>query len=137
MFPLRGVYHRDDGSVHPAVSAAMQDIKALMLSKTRDEWLEIIPRDLTVVPMLEYGESLESDYARERGMVWELDHPLEGKVRQLGSPFRLSETPPAMRNFAPVLGASTEEVLQGLGYSHAEISDLERDGVIRIARPRQ
>ena len=40
----------------------------VMLTRTRAEWLDLIPRELTVVPMLEYDESLESDFARERGV---------------------------------------------------------------------
>ncbi len=134
MFPLRGEFQREDGSIHPQVEAAMKDVKEVMLTRTRDEWLALIPRELTVVPMLEYGESLESDYARERGTVWDLDHPLEGKVRQIGSPFRLSETPPVLRNFAPVLGADTRDVLKSIGYTDTEINELEQHGVVRTSR---
>ena len=81
--------------------------------------------------MLEFDEVLEGPYARERGMVLELDHPLEGKVRQLASPFRLSETPPTFRRFAPALGEHSAEVLQNIGYDEAQIADLEKAGVIR------
>jgi crotonobetainyl-CoA:carnitine CoA-transferase CaiB-like acyl-CoA transferase len=102
-----------------------------MLTKTRDEWLAIIPKEISVVPMLEFDEVLEGDYARERGMVLELDHPLEGKVRQLASPFRLSATPPTFRRFAPVLGEHTDEVLRSIGYSESEIGELEKSGVVR------
>src|SRR5581483_11658684 len=87
-----------------------------------------------VVPLLELDEVLESPYAQERGMVLELDHPLEGKVRQLASPFRLSDTPPTFRRFAPLLGEHTVEVLQGLGYSDADIDGLEQRGVVRANR---
>ena len=75
---------------------------------------------------------LEGQYARERGMVLELDHPLEGKVRQLASPFRLSDTPPTFRSFAPLLGQHTVEVLQGLDYGGEDIRNLEENGVVRV-----
>jgi crotonobetainyl-CoA:carnitine CoA-transferase CaiB-like acyl-CoA transferase len=133
MLPLRGELRREDGTTHPTVAAMVADIKEVFLTKTRDEWLATFPRDLTVVPMLEYDESLESGFAKERDIVWELDHPLEGRVRQIGSPFHLSDTPPAFRNFAPVLGANTTEVLDGLGYDASEIARLERDGIVRIS----
>jgi crotonobetainyl-CoA:carnitine CoA-transferase CaiB-like acyl-CoA transferase len=134
MLPLRGEFRREEGSVHPAVAAMMADVKGVFLDRTRDEWLAMFPRDLTVMPMLEYDESLESDFAKERGIVWSMEHPLEGAVRQIGSPFRLSDTPPVFRNFAPLLGQHTVEVLEGLGYAQAEIDRLEHDGVVRISR---
>ena len=87
-----------------------------------------------MVPMLEFDEVLEGPYAKERGMVLELDHPLEGKVRQLSSPFRLSDTPPTFRRFAPVLGEHTDEVLRSIGCSDSEIGALERPALsARIA----
>jgi crotonobetainyl-CoA:carnitine CoA-transferase CaiB-like acyl-CoA transferase len=116
----------------PAGNAEMiRKVKAHMLTKTRDDWLAIIPKEISVVPMLEFDEVLEGPYARERGMVLELDHPLEGRVRQLASPFRLSDTPPTFRRFAPALGEHSVEVLQSIGYSENEISVLEKAGVVR------
>jgi formyl-CoA transferase len=106
-------------------------VRAQMLTRTRDEWLAVIPREISVVPLLEFGEVLEGQYAQERRMLMELDHPLEGKVRQLASPFRLSDTPPTFRRFAPLLGEHTIEVLQDLGYSDSAIEALEQSGVVR------
>ena len=114
----------------------IRKVKAHMLSKTRDEWLAIIPKEISVVPMLEFDEVLEGPYARERGMVLELDHPLEGKVRQLASPFRLSDTPPTFRRFAPALGEHSVEVLQSIGYSEDEIDALEKAGIVRAQNSR-
>jgi crotonobetainyl-CoA:carnitine CoA-transferase CaiB-like acyl-CoA transferase len=109
----------------------IRKVKAHMLTKTRDDWLAIIPKEISVVPMLEFDEVLEGPYAKERGMVLELDHPLEGKVRQLASPFRLSGTPPTFRRFAPALGEHSVEVLQSIGYSDNEIGVLEKAGIVR------
>ena len=114
--------------------AAIRKVREHMLTKTRDEWMAIIPKEIAVVPVLEFDEVLEGQYARERGMVWEIDHPTEGKVRQLASPFHLSGTPTAFRNFAPLLGEHTSEVLHGIGYSDADVERLDADGVVRVNR---
>ncbi len=121
-------------AMDPRIEAAIADVRAVMLTRTRDEWLQVLPPDISVVPLLELDEALEGGYARDRGLVWELDHPLEGRVRQVGSPFRLSETPPVFRNFAPLLGEHTRPVLEELGYSAEQIERLIRSGVVRAAR---
>lgn len=112
--------------------AMIKKVREHMLLKTRDEWMALIPKEIAVVPVLEFDEVMEGPYASERGMVWELDHPAEDGVRQLGSPFHLSDTPPTFRNFAPLLGEHTTDVLAGIGYSDAEVAKLEEDGVVRV-----
>ncbi len=97
-----------------------------MLTRTRDEWLALIPKEISVVAMLEFDEVLEGEYAKERGMVLELNHPLEGTVRQLSSPFRLSETPPTFRHFAPVLGEHTVKSSMALAVATARLANLSR-----------
>jgi len=46
----------------------------------------------------------------------------------------LSDTPPTFRNFAPLLGEHTADVLQGIGYSDQDVAKLEEDGVVRVNR---
>lgn len=111
--------------------AAEKDIRAVMLEKTQAEWMAIFPTDIPVTPMLELDEALEGPYVKERGILWNLDHPTEGRVRQMGSPLRLSDTPPAFRNFAPLLGEHTVPVMRELGYSEEDMKRLEAAGVIK------
>ena len=132
MFPM-SFDQRASGSQDSKIQDAVKDVRELMLTKTRDEWLKIIPLDISVVPILELDEALDGGYAKDRGVVWEMEHPVVGKVRQLGSPFRLSETPPKFRNFAPMLGQNTVEVLHDLGYGDAEIKRLEDEGIVRVS----
>ncbi|MDQ3566481.1 MAG: CoA transferase, partial [Actinomycetota bacterium] len=65
-----------------------------------------------------------------REMMVEMDHPVEGKVKGLGIPVKLSETPGKIRRPAPLLGEHTEETLSGLGYSEEEIADFRERKVI-------
>jgi crotonobetainyl-CoA:carnitine CoA-transferase CaiB-like acyl-CoA transferase len=57
-------------------------------------------------------------------------------MRQLASPFRLSDTPPTFRRFAPALGEHSIEVLKSIGYSENEIGALEKAGVVRTQNSR-
>ena len=133
MFPMP-MDRRAESAGDPELQAVIKDVKEVMLTKTRDEWMEIIPVDISVTPLLELDEALDGGYAVDRGVVWDLEHPVAGRVRQIGSPFRMSETPPTFRNFAPMLGENTLEVLKDLGYGDAEVQRLESEGVIRVSR---
>lgn len=107
-------------------------IRETFLTKTRDEWFQIMKdADTCVSPVLELDEVVNDPQLLSRDMFPELDHPTEGKVRQLGIAIKLSETPAKFRGFAPIIGQHTEEILQGLGYSQQQIEELRKSGAIR------
>jgi crotonobetainyl-CoA:carnitine CoA-transferase CaiB-like acyl-CoA transferase len=54
----------------------------------------------------------------------EVDHPTLGRTRTLGSPIKMSATPPDVRRRAPMLGEHTDEILRAAGYSGDEIAAL-------------
>ena len=66
-------------------------------------------------------------------MVLEVDHPRAGRVKTLGTPIKFSATPGEVTRAAPVLGEHTREVLEGLGYTSAEIDRLQEDGAVLVA----
>ena len=53
-----------------------------------------------------------------------LEHPVEGTIRALGIPVKLSDTPGAIRRPAPLLGQHTEEILREAGFADGEIEAL-------------
>lgn len=116
-------------------STMVEEVMAHFLTKTRDEWLEIlIPAETCVAPIhMTMEEAFQDPQIQAIGMAWNLDHPTEGTVRQLGSPVRFSRTPAHFRNFAPVWGQETRDVLADAGYDAATIDDLEARGIIRTA----
>ena len=64
-------------------------------------------------------------------MIVKSDHTVAGKVKLVGVPVKLSETPGSVREPAPLLGQHTDEVLhEYLGMNGAEISALRHEGVI-------
>ena len=106
-------------------------IKETFLTKTRDEWFQIMKdADTCVSPVLELDEVVKDPQLLSRDMFPEFDHPTAGKVRQLGMPIKLSETPAKFRGFAPLIGQHTEEVLQGLGYTKHQIEEMRKSGAI-------
>lgn len=63
-------------------------------------------------------------------MVEEIDHPTAGRIKMTGIPWKLTETPGAVRLPPPLLGQHIDEILRGLGYSPAEIQTLRNEQVI-------
>jgi crotonobetainyl-CoA:carnitine CoA-transferase CaiB-like acyl-CoA transferase len=62
-------------------------------------------------------------------MTVELDHPTLGRMKALGNPIKMSETPPRVRGRAPLLGEHTHEVLREVGYSDGEIEIIATAGL--------
>lgn len=74
---------------------------------------------------------LESPHFNARGYFSEVDHPVMGKARYPGAPFRLTASPAAPLKPAPMLGEANEEVLCGrLGYTREELGRLRASGAI-------
>jgi len=64
-------------------------------------------------------------------MVVELPHTTEGTIRTLGSPLKLSGTPPTLRHASPTHGEDTADILAAMGLSDKEIARLRKEGAIR------
>jgi crotonobetainyl-CoA:carnitine CoA-transferase CaiB-like acyl-CoA transferase len=64
-------------------------------------------------------------------LVMELDHPRLGKVKQMGFPINLSDTPGQFRTFAPFAGQHGQEILRDLGYGDDAIDQLKKKGAIQ------
>ena len=64
-------------------------------------------------------------------MVAELEHTVAGKIRVLGIPTKLSETPGEVKLPPPILGEHTEEILRDLlGQPPEAVESLREQGVI-------
>ena len=121
-------YHYATGKKYEEVVSA---IRERFLTKTRDEWFEIMKKaDTCVGPVLSQEEVFNDPQILHRNLIMELDHPTQGKVKQLGFPIKLSETPAQFRNFAPLLGQQTDDILKELGYTVAEVKALRKAGAV-------
>ena len=59
---------------------------------------------------------------------------MAGEYTVIPPPARFGRTPSSVRRPAPLAGQHTREVLAELGFTDAEITGLERDGVLRTRR---
>ncbi|MDY6835248.1 MAG: CaiB/BaiF CoA-transferase family protein [Chloroflexota bacterium] len=107
-------------------------ISQTILTKTRDEWMEIMKEaDTCVTPVLELDEVINDPQLLHRNMIIEVEHPKVGKVKQLGHSIKLSDTPAKFKSFAPALGEHTTDILKELGYNTSDIDSLQSEGAIK------
>jgi crotonobetainyl-CoA:carnitine CoA-transferase CaiB-like acyl-CoA transferase len=112
----------------------IETIRQIILTRTRDEWAELLMEAGTqVAPVYTIDEALRDPQVIHRQMVLEVEDPVLGKIKQLGMPIKLSETPGKVRFVAPPPGNNTDETMQRLGYSAGEIEKLIKKGVIQYA----
>jgi formyl-CoA transferase len=106
-------------------------IEAVTATRPRRHWLDLLDaHEIPCGPINDYDEATRDPQVVARGMVVETDHPTLGRIRTLGSPIKLSETPPIVGRPAPLLAQHTTDVLRAAGYSAQEIAALRDAGAI-------
>jgi len=119
------------GSESELQSSCRRELEALFLTRTRDEWWDLLsPANVCVGKVNTIDEIFDDPQLRARGMVTTFDHPEVGAVTQVGIPIRLSDTPGKIRGLAPWKGEHTDEILDRLGYAGDAIASLRADQVI-------
>ena len=106
-------------------------IERILAERNAAEWLDqFAANEIPAGPINFPDETLADPHLQARGMIVELEHPLAGLVRSIGSPLHLSDTPPTYRRYPPRLGEQTGEILQELGYSATDIAEMREKGVV-------
>ena len=76
-------------------------------------------------------EIAESAHTWDRDMLVELEHPVSGPLKLLGSPFKSNRAPGVVSRTAPDIGQDTWAVLSELlGYDEEKLNTLSKNGVI-------
>ena len=100
-------------------------------TKTTDEWMALLNAiDVLATPVQNYRDILNSEQALANGYISEMDHPQIGKVKVVGTPLSLSETPLSTATPPPELGQHSEEVLLEAGFSWQDIAEFRSKEVV-------
>lgn len=142
---LLGVLGREDlqadrrFSDNPARVRNLEALTAQLLpifqTRTVAAWIAAL--EVMGVPcgrILSINEMLADAQTLARGMRVTTKHATLGAVETIGNPVKCSAMGPAEIGGAPVLGQHTIEVLQGAGYSAAQIDALLTSGAAYAAR---
>jgi formyl-CoA transferase/CoA:oxalate CoA-transferase len=106
-------------------------LEQTLASRTAKEWLALLAQaGIPCGPIYAVDEALDDPQIQARRMIVELEHPMVGRVKSLAFPGMLSETPVTYRLPPPQLGQHTDEILEQLGYSSQEITQLHAIGAL-------
>jgi crotonobetainyl-CoA:carnitine CoA-transferase CaiB-like acyl-CoA transferase len=109
--------------------ALVELLEQTFRQQTSAYWVDtLLAAGIPAGPILGYPEAFECEHGRERRMRIEIDHPVEGKVPNIGFAVKLSGTPQQVRRHPPLLGEHTDEVLAELGIGAAERAALAAQG---------
>jgi crotonobetainyl-CoA:carnitine CoA-transferase CaiB-like acyl-CoA transferase len=119
----------NDGAQEEIIAAFREIFK----TRTAAEWLAAFENVDTCVALVnDIAEMIEDPQVRHRGLIAEIEHPTEGRLKQIAPTVKLSATPGAMRLPPPRLGEHTREILKSLDYTDETIESLAREGVIDL-----
>jgi crotonobetainyl-CoA:carnitine CoA-transferase CaiB-like acyl-CoA transferase len=111
--------------------ALVEAMNAVLVTKTRAEWLLVLDAaGVPAGPVNNMEEALSNPQVLARGMVAEVEHPVNGRYKALGCPIHFSKTPAAVQRPAPLLGEHTRLILGDAGYSDAEIDAMVAEATV-------
>lgn len=113
-----------------------EEIELITKTRTTSEWVEICDKaGVPGGPVLTYDEALADPHVLARDMVVELEHPIIGPMRTVGTGARFSGLDYKVQGPAPWLGQHSAEVLAERGLGDDEIARLFDDGVVYDEHP--
>jgi crotonobetainyl-CoA:carnitine CoA-transferase CaiB-like acyl-CoA transferase len=109
--------------------ALIEEIEKSFAARSSEDWAEaLLAAGVPAAPIYDYEQALQSEQASARDMVMEIDHPVEGTIKALGFPVKMSATPQEVRHPPPLLGQHTEAILAELGFDSEKIRVLRGEG---------
>jgi crotonobetainyl-CoA:carnitine CoA-transferase CaiB-like acyl-CoA transferase len=102
-----------------------------MKSRSTNDWIiALSDADIPAGPMNSPEDLFECPHLKAVDMFPEIEHPTEGRIKHIKVPAAFSKTPGGLYHHSEKLGASTNAVLNELGFSNIEITELESLGAI-------
>lgn len=114
----------------------ISELEDTFLKNTAPFWIDaLLANGIPAGPILDYPRAFDSEHGRHRQMKMEIDHPIEGKVPNIGFAVKMLGTPQQVRRHPPLLGEHTREVLHEVGFDESAIAVLDQSGAFAPEAP--
>jgi crotonobetainyl-CoA:carnitine CoA-transferase CaiB-like acyl-CoA transferase len=116
-------------SEQPKLSSSLKEI---FKTRTLSEWISFLnAADVPCGPVNSIEDVFKDEQVLHRKMLIEIEDPVAGRIKQIGIPIKLSETPGSIRGAPPELGQHTEEALTKIaGLTIDEVKRLHKLKII-------
>ncbi|HZF39947.1 MAG TPA: CaiB/BaiF CoA-transferase family protein [Blastocatellia bacterium] len=119
----------NDGAQEEIIAAFREIFK----TRTAAEWLAAFENVDTCVALVnDIAEMIEDPQIKHRELIVEIEHPTEGRLKQIAPAVKLSATPGAIESPPPRLGEHTREILKSLDYADEMIESLASEGIVSL-----
>jgi crotonobetainyl-CoA:carnitine CoA-transferase CaiB-like acyl-CoA transferase len=99
--------------------------------KTTNHWVKVLnARGVPAGDLLSLEAALNSEQAKHRSVIAEVEQPGMGKIKIFNMTAKFSKTPGAIENPPPMLSQHAEGVLDELGYTAEQQSQLKAKKII-------
>ena len=102
------------------------ELDAVLQEQTTEEWMERFAGKVPAAPVYDVAQALDNEFVAEQERLLEFPHE-KGPIRMIASPVRAGDHPTRP---APAMGADTQAVLQGVGYSAEQVAAMKSAGVL-------
>ena len=111
-------------------AALVETLQTIFMTRSFEEWETLlVEAGIPIGAINNISQVIEHPQVAARGAIVNMDHPRAGKVRVVGVPIRLSQTPGSVRTPSPSLGEHTDTVLRDiLGMTPEDIDALRTAG---------
>lgn len=100
-------------------------IEAVTVTRPCGNWLTALDAaGIPCGPINDYAQVFADPQVVAREMAVAVDHPTLGRIRALGTPIKMSETPLEPSRRAPLLGEHTAQVLREQGFTAEDMRPL-------------
>lgn len=111
--------------------ALLPILEELFAAQPADYWLDKLREaGIPSGPINTIAETLNHPQHQARNFIVQMQHSVAGRVKSMGNPVNLSDTPVSYRVAPPTLGQHNRDILTELGYKPDTIATLQEQEII-------